>query len=99
MLMISINFVKLELSVRSSQRKNFNDEIRSTYQYTKIDKVSLKFDKTNLELTEEFKNDMIDVINPKIQKILKKLLKNMNDLFQLKLFWEEGYILMMFKNH
>ncbi|PKC62441.1 hypothetical protein RhiirA1_538499 [Rhizophagus irregularis] len=54
------NFVKLE---ESSDKKIFDDEIKSSYQYTELGKVSLKFNKTNLELTNEFENDVKDAIN------------------------------------
>jgi hypothetical protein len=62
------NFAKLGLSVASLRDKNFINEVMSAYQYTEIGKVSLKFSKqnlTNLQLTDEFKKDVIDAIRSK----------------------------------
>jgi hypothetical protein len=59
------NFAKLGLSVENLQNKSFNKEIISAYQYTEIGKVSLKFSKANLKLTEKFKRDVNDAINSK----------------------------------
>ncbi|PKY14701.1 hypothetical protein RhiirB3_426751 [Rhizophagus irregularis] len=59
------SFAKLGLSVESLRNKSFNKEIMSAYKYTEIGKVSLKFSKTDLKLTEEFKNDVIDAIKSK----------------------------------
>ncbi|CAB5376230.1 unnamed protein product [Rhizophagus irregularis] len=59
------NFVKLGLSIGSLRDKSFNKEVMSTYQYTEIGKVSLKFNKANLKLTEEFEKDVIDAIKSK----------------------------------
>ncbi|POG70091.1 hypothetical protein GLOIN_2v1619342, partial [Rhizophagus irregularis DAOM 181602=DAOM 197198] len=59
------NFVKLGLSIGSLRDKSFNKEVMSTYQYTEIGKVSLKFNKADLKLTEEFENDVIDAIKSK----------------------------------
>ncbi|CAB4376495.1 unnamed protein product [Rhizophagus irregularis] len=54
------NFVKLD---ESSHKKNFDDEIKSSYECTELGKVSLKFSKTNLILNGEFENDIKNAIN------------------------------------
>ncbi|CAB4436187.1 unnamed protein product [Rhizophagus irregularis] len=59
------DFVGLALSIEKSKDENFNDEIDSIYKYTKIGKASLKFSKENLELTDDFKNDVNEAINSK----------------------------------
>jgi hypothetical protein len=73
------NFAKLGLSAESLRKKSFNKEIMSAYQYTEIGKVSLKFTKSNLsnlELTEEFKNDLIDAIQSNDPKKFEKITKD-----------------------
>jgi hypothetical protein len=47
------NFVQLGLSIENSHNENFNDEIKSSYSYTELGKVSLKISKY-LTPTEEF---------------------------------------------
>ncbi|RIA78913.1 hypothetical protein C1645_849399, partial [Glomus cerebriforme] len=59
------NFVKFGLSVKGSQSENIKDEINSTFKYTEVRKVSLKFSKENLELTDGFKNDVNNAIQSK----------------------------------
>ncbi|CAB5199811.1 unnamed protein product [Rhizophagus irregularis] len=59
------NFVKLGLSIESLRDKSYNKEVTSTYKYTEIGKVSLKFNRADLKLTEEFENDVIDAIKSK----------------------------------
>ncbi|RGB33702.1 hypothetical protein C1646_669111 [Rhizophagus diaphanus] len=63
-----LSFAKLGLSVESLWNKSFNKEVMSAYKYTEIGKVSLKFSKKDLKLTEEFKNDVIDAIKSKNSK-------------------------------
>ncbi|GBC01721.1 hypothetical protein RclHR1_04300003 [Rhizophagus clarus] len=58
-----INIPNLEKFVESLHKENFSDEIKSSYKYTEFGKVTLKFIKTNLKLTNEFENDVIDAIN------------------------------------
>ncbi|RGB27231.1 hypothetical protein C1646_769367 [Rhizophagus diaphanus] len=67
------NFVEFGLSIGSSQINNYNEEINSIYRYTEIGKVSLKFNKENLELTKEFKNDVINAIQSKDHEKFKKI--------------------------
>ncbi|PKY38016.1 hypothetical protein RhiirA4_439082 [Rhizophagus irregularis] len=67
------NFVEFGLSIGSSQINNYNEEINSTYRYTEIGKVSLKFNKENLELTKDFKNDVINAIQSKDHEKFKKI--------------------------
>ncbi|CAB4376468.1 unnamed protein product [Rhizophagus irregularis] len=59
------DFAKLGLSVRSLRDKSFNNEVMSAYKYIEIGKVSLKFNKEDLKLTEEFKNDVVNAIKSK----------------------------------
>ncbi|GES80302.1 hypothetical protein GLOIN_2v1882318 [Rhizophagus clarus] len=56
------NFVKFGLSIDCLRDKSFSKEIKSTYEYTEISKVSLKFSKADLKLTKEFKYDVIEAI-------------------------------------
>ncbi|CAB4376516.1 unnamed protein product [Rhizophagus irregularis] len=58
-----LNFLKLGL--KGSKDENFNNEVKSTYQYTELAKVSLKVSKENLVLTDDFKNDINDAIKSK----------------------------------
>ncbi|GBB84211.1 hypothetical protein RclHR1_10830002 [Rhizophagus clarus] len=70
------NFAKLGLSVEGLRDKSFNKEIMSAYQYIEVGKVSLKFSKSNLRnliLTDEFKNDLIDVIQSNDPKKFEKI--------------------------
>ncbi|PKY44348.1 hypothetical protein RhiirA4_443067 [Rhizophagus irregularis] len=67
------NFVEFGLSIESSQNKNFTEEINSTYQYTEIAKVSLKFDKENLVLTDDFKNNVTNAIHSKDHRSFSKI--------------------------
>ncbi|CAB4426270.1 unnamed protein product [Rhizophagus irregularis] len=53
---------KLEFKSKEDWIKKTNLFL-SSYQYTELGKVSLKFNKTNLELTNEFENDVKDAIN------------------------------------
>ncbi|RIA87288.1 hypothetical protein C1645_828006 [Glomus cerebriforme] len=59
------NIVKFGLSVGISKNETFNEEINSTYSYTEVSKVSLKFSEENLEPTSEFINDVNDAIKAK----------------------------------
>ncbi|RIA88010.1 hypothetical protein C1645_853340 [Glomus cerebriforme] len=59
------NFVHFGLSVESSQNENINEEVNSTFLYTEVGKVSLKFSKENLELTDDFKDDVNNAIQSK----------------------------------
>ncbi|CAB5373516.1 unnamed protein product [Rhizophagus irregularis] len=67
------NFVEFGLSIGSSQINNYNEEIKSTYRYTEIGKVSLKLSKENLELTKDFKNDLMNAILSKDHENFKKI--------------------------
>ncbi|EXX68660.1 hypothetical protein RirG_103140 [Rhizophagus irregularis DAOM 197198w] len=51
------NFAELGISIESSQSDNFDDEIKSIYNYTEVGKVLLKF-REHLEPTEEFIKDI-----------------------------------------
>ncbi|GBC10197.1 hypothetical protein RclHR1_09420005 [Rhizophagus clarus] len=51
------NFKGFGLPIVKTKEK-FKDEINSTYNYTEIGKATLKLSKENLELTDEFKNDV-----------------------------------------
>ncbi|RGB33723.1 hypothetical protein C1646_743182 [Rhizophagus diaphanus] len=59
------NFIGFGLSIGKSKNENFKDEINSTYKYTEIGKATLKFSKENLELTDNFKNDVKHAIESK----------------------------------
>ncbi|CAB4483691.1 unnamed protein product [Rhizophagus irregularis] len=67
------NFVEFGLSIESSQNKNYTEEINSTYQYTEIAKVSLKFDKENLVLTDDFKNKVTKAIQSKDHRSFREI--------------------------
>ncbi|GBB96282.1 hypothetical protein RclHR1_27170002 [Rhizophagus clarus] len=70
------NFVKLGLSsIKGLEDENFNNEIKLSYQYTELAKVSLKISKDNLELTDDFKNDVNDAIKSKDPKKFRKITK------------------------
>ncbi|RIA91152.1 hypothetical protein C1645_822458 [Glomus cerebriforme] len=69
----SQNFAELGLLIESSQNENIKNEINSIYEYTEIGKASLKFNQRNLELTDEFKNDVINAINSKDPKKFIKI--------------------------
>ncbi|GES72719.1 hypothetical protein GLOIN_2v759589 [Rhizophagus clarus] len=71
-----MNFVRLGISMKGLKDENFSNEIKSTYQYTGLGKVTLKFSKENLELTDEFKSAIKEAIKSKelinVRKITKK---------------------------
>ncbi|RIA88015.1 hypothetical protein C1645_827018 [Glomus cerebriforme] len=54
------NIIGLGSSIGRSKDRNFKDEINSTYK--EVGKASLKFNKENLVLTDDFKNDVINAI-------------------------------------
>ncbi|CAB4426482.1 unnamed protein product [Rhizophagus irregularis] len=55
------NFAELGLSFGISQNENFNDEIKSVYEYTQVGKVILTF-REHLEPTEEFIKEIKNAI-------------------------------------
>ncbi|RGB23895.1 hypothetical protein C1646_773852 [Rhizophagus diaphanus] len=57
-----VNFVNLGISIKGLKDENFNNEIKLKYQYTELGKLLLKFNKDNLELTDDFKEDLKDAI-------------------------------------
>ncbi|GBC10315.1 hypothetical protein RclHR1_09510006 [Rhizophagus clarus] len=59
------NFIGFGLSIGKTKDENFKDEINSTYKYTEIGKATLKLSKENLELTDNFKNDVKHAIDSK----------------------------------
>jgi hypothetical protein len=70
------NFVKLGLSsIKGLKEENFNNEIKSTYQYTELAKVSLKISKENLVLTDDFNNDINDAIKSKDPRKFRNITK------------------------
>ncbi|RIA91151.1 hypothetical protein C1645_875651 [Glomus cerebriforme] len=69
------DFAELGFSIETSQIKNFDEEINSKYQYTEIGKASLKFNKENLELTDEFKNDLLNAIDSKNSRNFVKIIQ------------------------
>ncbi|EXX74762.1 uncharacterized protein OCT59_019245 [Rhizophagus irregularis] len=75
------NFVKLGLSVGSLRNKSFKKEDMSTHQYTEIGKVSLKFNKTDLKLTDKFETDVKNAINSKNPiEVFKKITEEYGQL-------------------
>jgi hypothetical protein len=80
------NFLKLGLSAGRSQSKNSNDEIKTTYNYIELEKVSLKFNKENLELTDEFKNDIENAIKSKDPEEFKKITEKYGQFIATKVF-------------
>ncbi|RIA91153.1 hypothetical protein C1645_132041 [Glomus cerebriforme] len=56
------NIIGLGASIGKSRDRNFKYEISSTYKYTEIGKASLKFNKKNLELTDNFRIDVENAI-------------------------------------
>jgi hypothetical protein len=62
------NFIGFGLSIERSKNEDLKDEINSTYKYTEIGKAILKFSKENLELTDNFKNDVKHAIDSKEPK-------------------------------
>jgi hypothetical protein len=56
------NFVKYGLSVGISQNENFNEEVKSVYKYTELEKVLLNF-REHLEPTEDFVKAVKDAIS------------------------------------
>ncbi|RGB25100.1 hypothetical protein C1646_821229 [Rhizophagus diaphanus] len=71
-----LNFVKLGLSsIKGLKDENFNNEVKSTYQYTELAKVSLRVSKKNLVLTEDFENDINDAIESKDPRKFRKITK------------------------
>ncbi|GES72832.1 hypothetical protein GLOIN_2v1778161 [Rhizophagus clarus] len=67
------NFIEFGLLIGSSH--TINEEINSTYQYTEIGKAILKFNKENLELTDNFKNDVISAIQSNDHEKIKEIIK------------------------
>jgi hypothetical protein len=55
--------------------ENFNNEIKLKYRYTELCKLSLKFNKENLELTDDFKDDLNDAIESKDSRKFKEIAK------------------------
>ncbi|GBB84212.1 hypothetical protein RclHR1_10830003 [Rhizophagus clarus] len=74
------SFVKLGLSIESVLNKSFNKEITSAYQFIEVSKVSLKFNKANLKLTDEFKNAIIGAIQSKDPEKFKKITEDYGQL-------------------
>ncbi|EXX70781.1 uncharacterized protein OCT59_019176 [Rhizophagus irregularis] len=71
-----LNFVKLGLSsIKGLKDENFDNEVKSTYQYTELAKVSLRVSKKNLVLTEDFENDINDAIESKDPRKFRKITK------------------------
>ncbi|GBB89464.1 hypothetical protein RclHR1_16150005 [Rhizophagus clarus] len=66
-----VNFINSELLIGNTL--NINDEIESTYRYTEIGKAKLNLG--NLELTEEFKTDIMNAIKSKDSKKFKEIIK------------------------
>ena len=55
--------------------ENFKDKIDSTYTYIEIDKALLKFSKEDLELTDNFKNDVNDAIDSNEPRNFSKIVE------------------------
>ncbi|PKC62962.1 hypothetical protein RhiirA1_520482 [Rhizophagus irregularis] len=71
-----LNFVKLGLSSKKGLKdENFNNEVKSTYQYTELAKASLRVSKKNLVLTEDFESDINDAIESKDPGEFRKITK------------------------
>ncbi|CAB4426254.1 unnamed protein product [Rhizophagus irregularis] len=68
-----LNFVKL--AIKGLKDENFNNEVKSTYRYTELAKVSLRVSKKNLVLTEDFENDINDAIESKDPRKFRKITK------------------------
>ncbi|PKK62891.1 hypothetical protein RhiirC2_869998 [Rhizophagus irregularis] len=79
------NFVKLGLSAGNLQNKNFNDEIKSAYKYTELGKVSLKLNTRNLELTEEFKNEIENAIKSKDPEKFREIAREYGQFIATKI--------------
>ncbi|GES72676.1 hypothetical protein GLOIN_2v1837690 [Rhizophagus clarus] len=67
------NFINSGLLIGNTLNVNINDEIKSTYRYTEIGKAKLNLG--NLELTEEFKTDIMNAIESKDSKKFKEIIK------------------------
>ncbi|CAB5369750.1 unnamed protein product [Rhizophagus irregularis] len=70
-----MNFVNLGISVKGLKDENFNNEIKLKYQYTELGKLLLKFNKDNLELTDNFKDDLKGAIESKDPRRFKEITK------------------------
>ncbi|CAB5383743.1 unnamed protein product [Rhizophagus irregularis] len=70
-----MNFVNLGISVKGLKDENFNNEIKLKYQYTELGKLLLKFNKDNLELTDDFKDDLKGAIESKDLRRFKEITK------------------------
>jgi hypothetical protein len=67
------NFINSGFLIKSSLNEDINEEINSTYRYTEIGKV--KLDLRNLELTDDFKKDIMKAIEYKDPKKFRKIIK------------------------
>ncbi|RIA88004.1 hypothetical protein C1645_776023 [Glomus cerebriforme] len=70
-----MNFVNLGISIKGLKDENFNNEIKSTYRYTELGKVIVKFNRENLELTDDFKDDIRDAIGSKDPRKFREIIK------------------------
>ncbi|GBC10198.1 hypothetical protein RclHR1_09420006 [Rhizophagus clarus] len=68
------NFIEFGLSFGKTKNESIKDEVNSIYRFTEFSKATLIFSKKNLELTDDFKKDIENVIESKNQYKLYEII-------------------------